>query len=388
MIKKILLLIFIAFNLYAVETSVEELTWPSGEGFLTFLEGNNMPLALYYNLEREDKELASEITSGTKFQILRDDLNNISQVLIPINEELQIHIYKDSLNNFKLEFIPIIYTTEEHTLSIEISRSPYQDIMDATGNAALASAFMNAFRGSVDFKSLRKGDRLVVIYSQKRRMGRVFGMPNIKSAMIEIRGRAQFIYQFNDRYYNIYGKEVENFFLVKPIKNARISSIFTLKRWHPILKRYRAHLGIDYAAPKGTRVYAAGDGIIGFVGQKGGYGNVMTINHADNYMTLYAHLSGFAGGIKVGAKVKKGQLIAFVGSTGMSTGPHLHFGLYKNNKAINPESIVKITKSALAGKEKAAFINIMNEYNKQIENSIKNPTNPPKEENFESVIAF
>ncbi|ANE35950.1 zinc metallopeptidase, M23 family [Campylobacter iguaniorum] len=388
MIKKLFIFLFIALNLYAAKPSVEELTWPHGESLLMFLENNKIPLSLYYNLEKEDQELASEITTGTRFQILRDDDDEISQVLIPISDELQIHIHKDKIGKFNLDFIPIIYENEDRILSIDINRSLYQDIIENTGNLALASAFINAFKGSVDFRGLKKGDKLIITYSQKRRMGRVFSIPNIKAAMIQIRGKDEYVYQYDGRFYDKFGKEIENFFLVKPVNNARISSRFTLKRFHPILKRYRAHLGMDYAAPKGTKIYAAGDGTVSFAGQKGGYGNVLTINHADGYMTLYAHVNGFASGMKRGKSVKKGQLVAYVGNTGMSTGPHLHFGLYKNNKAINPESVVKITKSALGGKEKTEFNALVATYNKDIDKGLGDHKNYPKEETFESVITF
>lgn len=388
MIKKLFIFLFIALNLYAAKPSVEELTWPNGESLLMFLENNKIPLSLYYNLEKEDQELASEITTGTRFQILRDDDDEISQVLIPISDELQIHIHKDKIGKFNLDFIPIIYENEDRILSIDINRSPYQDIIENTGNLALASAFMNAFKGSVDFRGLKKGDKLIITYSQKRRMGRVFSTPDIKAAMIQIRGKAEYVYQYDGRFYDKFGKELENFFLVKPVKNARISSRFTPKRFHPILKRYRAHLGMDYAAPKGTKIYAAGDGTVSFAGKKGGYGNVLTINHADGYMTLYAHVNGFASGMKRGKSIKKGQLVAYVGNTGMSTGPHLHFGLYKNNKAINPESVVKITKSALGGKEKAEFNSLVATYSKDIDKGLGDHKNYPKEETFESVITF
>ncbi|KAA3687656.1 peptidoglycan DD-metalloendopeptidase family protein [Campylobacter fetus] len=388
MIKKIILFLFITINLYAIKPSVEELTWPNGESFLTFLENNKIPLSLYYNLEKEDQELATEITSGTRFQILRDENDRVSQVLIPISEELQIHIHKDIVGKYVIDFIPIIYENEDRILSIDVQRSPYQDIIEHSGNVALASAFLNAFKGSVDYKGLKKGDKLVIIYTQKRRLGRVFGMPNIKAAMIEIRGNAKYVYQYDDRFYDETGKELENFFLIEPVKNARISSRFTPKRWHPILKRYRAHLGIDYAAPKGTKIYAAGDGRISFVGQKGGYGNVIMLNHTDNYMTLYAHLNGFASGVKSGKRIKKGDVIAYVGSTGMSTGPHLHFGLYKNNQAINPESVVKITKSSLSGTQKKEFSALVGGINRDFEVSLNAHTNAPKEEGFDSVIAF
>ncbi|MCM4450335.1 M23 family metallopeptidase, partial [Escherichia coli] len=136
-----------------------------------------------------------------------------------------------------------------------------------------------------------------------------------------------------------------------------------------ILKRYRAHLGIDYAAPTGTPVKSAGKGVVTFIGTKGGYGNVIQIKHDSGYMTLYAHLSRFAK-IKNGQKVNQGQVIAYVGSTGMSTGPHLHFGVYLNNKAINPASVVKIAKSELSGKAKENFKHIIAGYEQVVKEAL------------------
>lgn len=251
--KKFILSILAFMNLHAVTTSVEELTWPQGDTFLTFLERHNIPLSIYYNLSGEDKELASELNAGTKFQILRDSNDNISQILLPISNEIQIHVFKDFNNHYSLDFIPIVYENENFVLNVEINDSPYREIKRATNDEALANSFNKAFSGSVNFKTLQKGDRLAIVYERKKRLGKYIGEPNIKVAMIETRGKKNYIYKFNDVFYNASGKEVENFLLTRPVPNARISSRFNPKRFHPVLKRYRAHLGTDYAAPKGQK---------------------------------------------------------------------------------------------------------------------------------------
>ncbi len=352
-------------QLIAAKPSIEELKWPSGESLLRFFENNGVPLSVYYNLQSEDKELASEIITGTNFQVLRDQSGDLLQALIPVSDELQIHIAKKDDDGFEMDFIPISYTTEERVLAVDLDSSPYQDIINASGNLHLAKAFLNAFKGSVNYRSLKKDDKIVVIYTQRRRDGRVFGTPEIKAAMISTRGKPVYTYGFEDRFYDHNGKELENFLLTRPV-NGRISSRFNPKRFHPILKRYRAHLGVDYAAPKGTPVYSAGDGVITFVGVKGGYGKTVIVSHSNGYSTLYAHLNGYSKKAKKGAKVAKGSHIAYVGNTGMSTGPHLHFGLYRDNRAINPESVIKIAKSALAGESKKRFLSLVNELNAQI----------------------
>ena len=384
--KKFILSILAFMNLNAATTSVEELIWPQGDTFLTFLERHNIPLSIYYNLSGEDKELASELSAGTKFQILRDVNDNISQILLPISNEIQIHIFKDINNHYSMDFIPIVYEVEEMVLNIQIQDSPYKDIKNATNDEILANAFNKSFNGSVNFKTLQKGDRLAIVYERKKRLGKYIGEPNIKVAMIETRGKPNYVYKFNDAFYDSNGRELENFLLIKPVPNARISSRFNPKRFHPILKRYRAHLGVDYAAPRGTKIYAAGDGVVSFVGNKGGYGKTVTIQHSNGYMTLYAHVNGYAKGIKKGKKVKKGQLIAYVGSTGLSTGPHLHFGLYKNGNAINPESVVKITKSELNKNQKIEFNKLKDRLNNQIQASFKDHINKAPLKNIANII--
>lgn len=383
--KKIILSILAFMNLNAATTSVEELIWPQGDTFLTFLERHNIPLSIYYNLSGEDKELASELSAGTKFQILRDVNDDISQILLPISNEIQIHIFKDINNHYSMDFIPIVYEVEEMVLNIQIQDSPYKDIKNATNDEILANAFNKSFNGSVNFKTLQKGDRLAIVYERKKRLGKYIGEPNIKVAMIETRGKPNYIYKFNDAFYDPNGRELENFLLIKPVPNARVSSRFNPKRFHPVLKRYRAHLGVDYAAPRGTKIYAAGDGVVSFVGNKGGYGKTVTIQHSSGYMTLYAHLNGYAKGIKKGKKVKKGQLIAYVGSTGLSTGPHLHLGLYKNGNAINPESVVKITKSELNKNQKIEFNKLKDSLNNQIQASFKDHINKAPLEDIANI---
>ena len=155
--------------------------------------------------------------------------------------------------------------------------------------------------------------------------------------------------------------------LGNPVKGARISSGFTRRRWHPVLHKYRAHLGIDYAAPRGTYIRAAGAGKIIEMRRSRSYGNLTKIRHADGYVTLYAHQQKFRKGMRRGKRVKKGEVIGYVGTTGVSTGPHLHFGLYKHNRAINPRSVIQVTTKKLNSKKKKQFQDIVKRYNEEAE---------------------
>lgn len=365
---------------------LEELKWKSGETFLDFLANNSLPKSIYYNLDSSNKELTAEIIAGTKFQILRDDKKNIEQVLIPIGEELQLHIKKLD-GKYTLVTTPIIYEENEEKLSIPITTSPYQDILNATKNYLLAYQFAQSYKKSVNFRRIRKGDRLVIIYKQKTRLGRQFGSPQIEASMVEVHGKKHYVFLFNkDRYYDEKGREVEGFFLALPVRYTRISDRFTYRRWHPILHIWRAHLGIDYAAPIGTPVKAARAGRVIFAGRKGGYGKVIIIKHEGIYKTLYAHLRNFRRGIRRGKHVKRGQVIGYVGVTGLSTGPHLHFGLYRGSKAINPANSVQITKTILRGKKRKEFLAISRKYKKEIEVAMKSEIEPKKEKEFKNAL--
>jgi murein DD-endopeptidase MepM/ murein hydrolase activator NlpD len=353
--------VFLAIALFCsslLASFVEERKWSKSETFLNFLDNNNLPQSIYYELEKNERELAAEITAGLKFHILRGENNEIEQVLIPITDDIQLHILKDKDDKFYMTTNTVSYQVVEKILNISIKQSPYQDILKSTNNKALAKEFIESFQKSINFRrDIQKNDRLVIVYSQKIRLGSQYNYPEIKYAMIESNKRKNYIFlHSNGRYYNDQAKEIESFLLTQPCRYTRISDKFSKKRWHPILKRYRAHLGIDYAAPRGTPVKSAGDGKIIHVGRKGGYGKTVIIQHSDGYKTLYAHLNGYRKGIKRGKYVKKKQLIGYVGSTGLSTGPHLHFGLYKNGRAINPNSVVRITKEKLNGKDKKAFL--------------------------------
>lgn len=379
-------LIFLMIFSFSFGSNIEKLSWPEGVSLLKFFEVSKIPLSLYYNLENEDQEVVSEIISGSDCYMLKDDDGEILQILIPVSNELQIQIYKDKFNQYKLTFTPIIYSVSHNTLSIEVNKSPYVDIIEATGNTTLANEFMIMFKNEVDFKKLQKGDKIVIIYDQKTRLGRQFGDIKISAGMLESNGKAHYMYFYDDKYYNENGKQVENFLLILPIYGARIASNFTPKRYHPILHRYRAHLGIDYAAPKGTKIYAAGGGKVTFVGRRNGYGNTVEISHGSNISTLYAHLNGFAKGIKKGVTVKQKQLIAYVGNTGLATGPHLHFGVYRNKVAVNPNSIVKVEKEQIVTKEQAKFKQLVKDTNENIRKILVSNENPKKLENFDNFV--
>jgi murein DD-endopeptidase MepM/ murein hydrolase activator NlpD len=360
------ILFLCSLTLFASE--VQRDRWTNGETYLVFLKKHNLPARdLYYNLDKDDQRLTEEMRTGVHYQILYDTNKSIEQVLLPLNDELQIHLYKKN-GVYKFEAIPIICETKVEAFCTVITSSPMYNILKDTGSKKLAQIFISSFKNSLNFKNdIRKGDKLVMIYEQKYRLGQPFSMPKLKASMIEMRKTRHYIYLNKDeRYYNEKGHEVEGFLLARPVRGARISSYFTKRRWHPILHKWKAHLGIDYAARRGTPVHAAGSGTIIWCARAGTYGNLIRIRHADGYETRYAHLKSFRRGIRRGVHVKKGQIIAYVGTTGRSTGPHLHFELRKRGRAINPLKVVQVTTKKLRGKEYKAFMKLKQNYDEKL----------------------
>jgi len=372
----------------AFSKDIQTLKWPDGISFISFLNKNNISKDIYFNLSKTDKELCSELKAGQSYTIAYKD-GIIDDILIPISEDIQIHIYRTQ-EKYKLEIAAILYTKSEQLLVVDIETSPYNDIVHYTHNKALAHEFSRNFSKYINFKTLHKGDKLVVRYIQKIRLGNYYGTPNILAGGIKYKTSEKIIYKnpVDGRYYDKDGKSLSNMFFKVPLRYKRISSKFTYRRFHPILHRYIAHLGVDYAAPRGTRIKAAADGVIVFRGRKGGYGNTIIIKHKDGYKSLYAHQSKFSARLRTGSRVVQGQLIGYVGTTGRSTGPHLHFGIYKNGRAINPRKVIVYTKSVLKGETKRKFNNFIKETNKEFNEALANNLKPfdlIHQENFSNI---
>ncbi len=353
--KSLIVLFLLASSLFGA--TCQESSWQEGSTFSSYLEKNGIPQNLIQHIDDEDKQLLSEIQSGEKIFELYSTEGKLLQSLIPIGREMQIQISKDEINDeYLFDIIPIIYGIREHEVVMSINSSPHSDIMKNIAHAPLATKINHLFKGSVNFRKLHKGDTLALIYKQRERLGKPFLNPEILVAMIETGKKKKFIFvdeegvgyknTYKDVSYVAKGKKKVKYEVkVKssksfgmPLRHVRISSRFSYKRWHPILKRYRPHLGVDFAAKRGTPLLAVGSGTVIYSGWMGGYGRVIKIKHQGGFVSLYAHQSRLRA--KRGARVKKGQIIGYVGSSGRSTGPHLHFGLYKRNRAINPMRMI------------------------------------------------
>ena len=366
------ILFFLFFYTFSFGTVYQTLEWEKGESFLSFLQKHKISKDLYFNLSKTDQELCSEIEAGVEYSLLEDKNGHLAHTLIPINEEMQIHIHR-TLGAYVLDIIPVVYETKTETLSLKIANSPYQDIVHLTKNKLLANEFVKAFQKSVNFKKVHKDDIVAIQYQQKIRMGRYYGAPTILGAYVQLKNQEnKYVFHNEDDgfYYDEKGNSLISVMFKIPLLYKRISSEFTLKRFHPVLKIYRAHLGVDFAAPVGTKVWATSSGKISFMGTKGGYGNTVIVSHDNNLKSLYAHLSKFNKKYRTGSVVKQGDVIGYVGSSGLSSGPHLHFGMYKNSQAMNPLKVMSTSKKTLSGKVRNNFMANIAKIKKELQGSI------------------
>ncbi len=233
---------------------------------------------------------------------------------------------------------------------------------DASGlSDAVATQIADIFSTDIDFhRDLRRGDRFTVVYEMFYDQGEPVRSGRLLAAEFVNQGKAYqavyFLYAEREGgYYTPEGKNIRKAFLRSPLEFSRISSGFS-NRFHPILQQWRAHKGIDYAAPSGTRVKATGDGVVEFAGRhQGGYGNLVVLRHQSKYTTWYGHLSGFSKGLRKGARVAQGDAIGYVGATGLATGPHLHYEFRINDVHQNPLRVVLPSAPPISPEQKPVF---------------------------------
>jgi len=222
----------------------------------------------------------------------------------------------------------------------EITSSLWNAFVNKDEDPMLANELSEIYAWSIDFFGIQKGDKFIIVYDELMVDTNRVGIGTIYSAKFTNSGKDFYAFRFfQDSVYTYFdenGNSLRKTFLKAPLKYSRISSHFTNSRFHPVLKIYRAHHGVDYAAPTGTPVHSIGDGKVIKKGCSNGGGNYIKIKHNSVYTTTYMHLSKFASGINIGDFVAQGQVVGYVGSTGLSTGTHLDFRVYKNGHAINP----------------------------------------------------
>lgn len=321
---------------------------------------------IYYSLKEQfdprDLKAGQKIKVNLAINAQTDKLEGINYLMLePQVGERIITALKDNIYQTYVEKDEFI--DEVNSITGEISGNLSTAMSNQGVPMRVISNFINLFSYSIDFKrDIQKGDTFEIVYeSQVTPDGAVVKSGDILYAGLMLRNQKVAIYRFENSkgsvdYYEANGRALKKTLDRKPMsfKNARISSPFG-KRYHPILKKYKIHWGVDYAAPKGTLIYAGGDGIVQVAKYNGSYGNYVKIRHNSEYSTAYGHMNGFAKGIRPGVRVKQGQVIGYVGSTGRSTGPHLHYEVIKNGRRVNPRTIKASTGENLKGNDLAKF---------------------------------
>lgn len=232
-------------------------------------------------------------------------------------------------------------TVRKRYADVTINSSLWNDMRAAGASPLIILSLSDIYAWTVDFFGLQKGDRFRVLYEEKVCDGEVIAIDTVRYAIFSHNGKDLPMVMYDQKdggniWWNEKGESMRKAFLKAPLKFSRISSGFSYARRHPVTRRVQPHTGIDYAAPKGTPVMSIGDGVVTSKKYEGAGGNTVRIRHNSVYSTAYLHLSGYAKGLKVGQRVRQGEVIGYVGSTGRSTGPHLDFRVWKNGSPINP----------------------------------------------------
>lgn len=319
----------------------------------------------------KDAKRFTQLRVGQVITFTFDDNQALQSISSPLNSLDTIYLEK------QIEADKEYFAFRKETASTQTSEQFAQGTIEgalfsATNKAgvpyALALDMASIFEYDIDFaQDLRKGDQFELIYETKILDGETVGTGNILTARFTNRGKTYTAVRYTDKqgnssYYNADGSSLRKAFIRTPVDFARISSRFSMGRRHPILNTIRAHKGVDYAAPRGTPIKATGDGRVVSAGRKGGYGNTLVIKHGKRYKTLYAHMQGFAKGIRSGSTVKQGQIIGYIGTTGLSTGPHLHYEFLVNGTHVDPLSHKLPAADPIDPSEKQRFV----EYSKPL----------------------
>ena len=305
----------------------------------------------------------SNIYSGRKLTLivkkLEDGSNTLVNFVYPINNTTSVEVRKSQENFLIIENILQLQKKEVVIKNI-IKNNLYSSAINSGIEPNIIVEFARIFGFEVDFqRDIRKGDWFEILYERfEDDNNKVRDTGRIIYASMYVNGEEINLYNFKynneEEYYDIKGKSITKSLMKTPINGARLSSSFGMRK-HPILGYNKMHRGTDFAAPSGTPIMASGSGTVTRARWCGGGGNCVKIKHNSTYETIYAHMKSFAKGIKEGRKVKQGQIIGYVGSTGLSTGPHLHYEVIVNGKKVNSQKLKLPSGKILKGEERKQF---------------------------------
>ncbi|MGX9558087.1 peptidoglycan DD-metalloendopeptidase family protein [Pseudomonas sp. CFBP 5750] len=334
-----------------------------GDTLSTLFEKVGLPSTSVHEILASDKQ-AKQFTQLQRGQKLEFELNpdgQLTNLHTKLSDLESITLTKNDKGYVfnRVTAKPTVRSAYVHGV---INSSLFQSAARAGLSHSLTMDMASVFGYDIDFaQDIRQGDEFDIIYEQKVVNGKSVGNGPILSARFTNRGKTYTAVRYtnkqgNSSYYTADGNSMRKAFIRTPVDFARISSKFSAGRKHPILNKIRAHKGVDYAAPRGTPIKAAGDGKVLLAGRRGGYGNTVIIQHGNTYRTLYGHMQGFAKGVKTGGTVKQGQVIGYIGTTGLSTGPHLHYEFQVNGVHVDPLGQKLPMADPIAKAERARFL--------------------------------
>ncbi len=333
--------------------------------------------------QSEDVFPLSQLCAGHPYQIEVENENFVS-FYYDINREDQLIIRQEN-GEFFIERKPIPYVVDVEQVGGVIRSSLFGTVAQLGESSELAAELMNIFAWDIDFiRDIREGDYFTALVEKRYRDGNLAGYGDLLAAEFNNQGQSFYAFHYtngNDSgYYNQDGKSLRKAFLKAPLSYTRISSGYTKRRFHPVLNKWKPHLAIDYAAPTGTPIKAVADGTITQKSYDRNNGNKIRIRHPNDYETTYIHMSRFARGMKKGKRVQQGDVIGYVGSTGIATGPHLDFRVFHHGQPINPLKIKSEPAKPITKANRAEFDQLTAELMQQLAQAKQQLALLPEEE--------
>jgi murein DD-endopeptidase MepM/ murein hydrolase activator NlpD len=328
---------------------------------ITALLGNYFSTQEIHQLDRQSRNVfpLSGICAGQPYRLCLTD-GAFEKFEYDINREHQLIISRGE-EGFEISRVPILYEVEEELVRGVIRSNLFDAVTETGENPELAIALADIFAWDIDFiRDLRQDDAFQVLVEKRSREGNPAGYGKILAAEFTNQGKTHKAFLFQDgknppSYYDADGNSLRKAFLKAPLSFTRISSGFSMRRFHPVTKTWRAHPAIDYAAPTGTPIKTVGNGTITSIGYNKSNGNFIKITHQNGYETMYLHMNKFARGMRQGKKVTQGDVIGYVGSTGLATGPHLCFRMTRNGQPVNPQRIKAVAGEPISKESMAEF---------------------------------
>jgi murein DD-endopeptidase MepM/ murein hydrolase activator NlpD len=342
--------------------SVQEGSISKGASFFVEMRGEGVSPQDIHKVVRASKETFNfkKVRPGQAYTLFASADGGLDSLHYVIDAETHLKVTR-SEDGFVTRTDTVPYHIEHYLTSGTIHSSIYESLVEQNANPELASYLAVIFQWDIDFfKDIRRGDTYTILYENKVLEDGAKSIRNVLAAKVFTQGREHYAlgYRTADKRFNYYdtkGKSLQKSLLRAPLRYRRISSNFTHKRLHPVTRTYKPHLGVDYVAPVGTPVRSTGNGTVTEATRTRANGNYVKIRHNSRYTTLYLHLKGFAKGIRSGRKVSQGQIIGYLGGTGLVTAPHLHYCVKVGGRYVNPRTVRLPSKEPVPKAEFALF---------------------------------